>query len=459
MGSPMSPPDLNVPASFTDIDGRQRHDLLLRGPGDRRRRRVRQLARSCRPRRGRATVHAARTPSCGELLPRQRGLGRRRSATGRARRSRTAPSIDHGGSVGPQAAGRTGARPSTSRSSAAATTAARARACSRRSWPCRCRTQPGCVTQREPRACSTARTGRSTQTITTTAVMAVRRLPDPRHRATTRRRHARAARRPRRRARRRGPLRRPRHDLPGVQLLGRQVALQRQLDRRRRPSPGTARAVKVSFDRPYEPAARRHRARLVHARRLRRPCRGWSARATTSPTTPSRTSSATAPRVRDHRIFISGAHDEYWSAAMRTALEQARDARHRTSSSPAPTRCTGRCGSSRARSSARAGPRAGRLQDRRRAAAPTRAASRPAPGATPPAPTSPRTRSPACMYVGQKNFDYFPLRVTRGAGPGPRLALHRPRHPGRRRDATVGTGARRLGVGRARRQRAGARRA
>ena len=30
--------------------------------------------------------------------------------------------------------------------------------------------------------------------------------------------------------------------------------------------------------------------------------------------------------MRDHRVFISGAHDEYCSAAMRTALEQARDA-------------------------------------------------------------------------------------------------------------------------------------
>jgi hypothetical protein len=32
-------------------------------------------------------------------------------------------------------------------------------------------------------------------------------------------------------------------------------------------------------------------------------------------------------RVRDHRAFVSGAHDEYWSDAMRQALEDARDAK------------------------------------------------------------------------------------------------------------------------------------
>ncbi len=88
---------------------------------------------------------------------------------------------------------------------------------------------------------------------------------------------------------------------------------------------GTPRAVKVSFDRPYiQPhdgimrdwytRADYRIGRLARALGLRR-----------RPTTRSRSSSATAPRVQDHRVFISGAHDEYYSAAMRSALLQARD--------------------------------------------------------------------------------------------------------------------------------------
>ena len=72
---------------------------------------------------------------------------------------------------------------------------------------------------------------------------------------------------------------------------------------------------------------------------------------------------------------------------------------------------------------------------------PTRAASRPAPGATPPAPTSPRTRSPACMYVGQKDFDVLPAAGQRGrrartaSGATPASTRRPPGTP-----TTIGTG-------------------
>ena len=130
----------------------------------------------------------------------------------------------------------------------------------------------------------------------------------------------------------RDPLRRSRrrrHDevlygvpshLPGVQQLRRQVALRLQLER---PTtvPGAARGqglVRPPFAQPHNiPRTTGTRARTT------RPCPSSSARATTPPTPSTSTSDATAP-VRDHRVYISGAHDEYYSSEIERSRAGAR---------------------------------------------------------------------------------------------------------------------------------------
>ena len=217
---------------------------------------------------------------------------------------------------------------------------------------------------------------------------------------------------------------------------------------------GTPRAVKVSFDRPYEQPLDRASAtgtrattsRLVswleqpglrrHLRLERRPRaqrRRWSG---------------------PQRVHLAG-HDEYWSPAMRSALEQARDAGVDSSS---------RRQRGLLEDPLRASPASGAtdrvhglLQDDPERRRPTRAASRRAPGATRPARTSPRTRCSArCTSATTTSA------TSRCGSPPPRARTASGATPAstrsRRARSRTSARARRLGVGRARRQRPRARR-
>ena len=255
---------------------------------------------------------------------------------------------------------------------------------------------------------------------------------------------------------RRGALRRPDDHVPGVQQLRRQVALQPQLDQRRRPVSGSGRAVKVSFDRPYEQqhddiahdwytrtdyatvrVARALGLRRLLRRRLGLRAPGRDRRAPTASSSPASTTSTTRRRCAPR-------------SSRRAAAAP-------TCSSPAPTRCTGRSASSRASST------------------PARtacwSATRPTQsgGADPSGISTSTWRDPAGAEPARERAHRRHVRRAEGlrllpdaghrrAGPGPRLALHRPRHPGHRRDRHGRHRPARLGVGRARRQRRRARR-
>ena len=119
------------------------------------------------------------------------------------------------------------------------------------------------------------------------------------------------------------------HHLPGLQQLRRQVALRRQVDRRRTRSAGTPRAVKVSFDRPYSSrtTAIQHDwytrtdyaiGRLARALGLRRLLR----RRTPTSSATARASTTTASSSRARTTSTT-------RRPCATALEQARDARRR----------------------------------------------------------------------------------------------------------------------------------
>src|SRR5690242_8674997 len=89
---------------------------------------------------------------------------------------------------------------------------------------------------------------------------------------------------------------------------------------------GTARAVKVSFDRPFEQA--RTAATSFNDWYTRSDFRAvtWLERSGYDVAYQSGTDmELNGQRVRDHKAYMLGAHDEYYSPAMRTALEQARD--------------------------------------------------------------------------------------------------------------------------------------
>ena len=453
MTSPhQSRPTSASPASFTDIGGGQRHDLLLRGPGDHRAASSRPTRASCRPRRGRATCAAGNTVTRENCCPGDAdwdvGLRDRRATPSPPLRASTTAARSTSRSQRP-------APPrSTSRSSAAATTAAPGARLFSTIADVPVGTQPGCVSNAPAWACSTARTGRSTQTITTTTswpsgvyLMRVTRRDTGATRTccsscattrATRRCSTASPTRPTRRTTTTAASRSTTTTRPATTtVVGHAPA------RSRSRSTG-----------PYEQPARR-RSRTTGTRApTTRPSPGSSAPATTSPTTPSRTSSARGASVRDHRV-VHLRRPRRVLLGRRCARRSSRRATPApTSSSPAPTRCTGRCASSRAPSTAR--------QDRvlvcyksdpeRRRR--TRAASPPAPGATRRAPTSPRTRSPASCTSARRTSTYFPMRVH--APPRARTAsgatpASTPRPPGA--TATVGTALRRLGVGRARRQR------
>jgi hypothetical protein len=88
---------------------------------------------------------------------------------------------------------------------------------------------------------------------------------------------------------------------------------------------GTARAVRVSFDRPFaqsrSPGLRDWYTRDEFASVRWLEQEGYDVAYTSNTDL-----EANPARVRNHRAYFSAAHDEYWSAGMRTALEQARDA-------------------------------------------------------------------------------------------------------------------------------------
>lgn len=87
---------------------------------------------------------------------------------------------------------------------------------------------------------------------------------------------------------------------------------------------GTPRAVKVSFDRPY---SQPHQS-LQHDWYTRSDfatVRWLEASGYDVAYTDSRQLDRDGARLQTHRVFIAGAHDEYWSAGMRTSAEQARD--------------------------------------------------------------------------------------------------------------------------------------
>ena len=88
---------------------------------------------------------------------------------------------------------------------------------------------------------------------------------------------------------------------------------------------GNPEAVKVSFDRPFDYA----RIGGTHDWYTRSdyPLVYWLERYGYDVAYQSDTDmELNGGRVKNHKVYVLGAHDEYWSAAMRTALEQARDA-------------------------------------------------------------------------------------------------------------------------------------
>ena len=154
-----------------------------------------------------------------------------------------------------------------------------------------------------------------------------------------RRRQPHRLRRPQRRQALRPPLPDLRHHLAGVQRLRRQQPLRtgNSADR-------AGRAVKVSYNRPFDDPRQRPAASATTTR-CSTPSTRWSAgsslTATTSATSPTSTPTASAPRSSNHKVFLSVGHDEYWSAAQRANVE-ARATPASTSPSSAATRSSGR---------------------------------------------------------------------------------------------------------------------
>ena len=386
MTNPLTPVDPSAPGELHRHRRDQRHDLLLRGARDHRRRRVRQLARRAghaarRVVRGRQRRHAR------ELPARRHRLERRLRAPACARSPPPAASTTaaRSASRSPPPA----PRRSTSTSSARGYYGGAGARLFSSIHDVPVSTQPGCTSTREPRPARLLELVGQPDDHDDGHV-AVRRLPDPRHAPRHRRRHARPARRARRRAPRRAVL----YGVPDTTYQAYNNYGGKSLYDHN--------STGVDDGRAAAPA----------------PSRSRSTARTSSSTTSSRTTGTRAPTtrpspgssasgydvsynavsdlersgatVRDHRAFISGAHDEYYSAAMRTALEQARDAGTDlffTGSNEVYWKV--RFEPSHRRPP---GPRPGLLQDHPEPAARTRAASPPARGATRRARTSPRTR-------------------------------------------------------------------
>ena len=214
---------------------------------------------------------------------------------------------------------------------------------------------------------------------------------------------------------------------------------------------GTTRAVAVSYDRPFQQSVNGVADWYpnVDVRNV-----SWLEQQGYDMTTSRAPTSRRPGALSGHRVFVSPSHDEYWSAGMRSAVTAARDAgtslaflgsnaiywkiRYSRAPSPAPpTACR------RVTRPSQAGP-------------PIRAASRPRRGATRTARTSPRTALLGQMYIGDNDGVTFRYRVSDVQGHD---TLWR-----RTSVANLAAGGqhdarpldRRLGVGRARRQRRGA---
>jgi hypothetical protein len=91
---------------------------------------------------------------------------------------------------------------------------------------------------------------------------------------------------------------------------------------------GGLQAVKVSFDRPFEQARTAATTNFVDwYTRSDYSAVSWLERSGYDVTYQSATDmELNGARVKNHKAYMLGAHDEYYSAAMRSALEQARDA-------------------------------------------------------------------------------------------------------------------------------------
>ena len=223
-------------------------------------------------------------------------------------------------------------------------------------------------------------------------------------------------------------LRHPVLDLPGVQQLRRQVAVRLELDggdhRRRHAARGEG------VLRPAVRAAAMTGQRATGTRATDYATVCWLERRATTSATRRRPISRRdgAPLAQHRRLHLRRATTSTGRPACATALDAARDAgrrpvlhRRQRGLLEGPLRASPVTGRQTACSS---------VTRPRRAAAPTPAAPRPAPGAIRRARTSPRTR--CRRHVRRREgLHYFPLRVSAAQGQRPHLALHRARHAGR----------------------------
>jgi hypothetical protein len=176
---------------------------------------------------------------------------------------------------------------------------------------------------------------------------------------------------------------------------------------------GTPRAVKVSFDRPYEQqhdfAAHDWYTRTDYATVAWLERSGYDV--SYNAVSDLERSGAT---VRDHRAFISAAHDEYYSTAMRDALEQARAAGTDLFFT----------GSNEVYWKVRFEPSGvDARQDRVLVVYKSTQSGGPDPSGIPtgtwrdPAGANkPENALTGVMYVGQKDYTYFPMKVTAAQG-------------------------------------------
>ena len=177
---------------------------------------------------------------------------------------------------------------------------------------------------------------------------------------------------------------------------------------------GSPRAVKVSFDRPY---LQQHDS-IQHDWYTRTDYAtvAWLERSGYDVSYESVSDMERSPgRVLDHRVFISGAHDEYYSATMRDCARAGARARR----GPAlhgrerrlledPLRAEPGLGP--------AGPRARLLQDARRAAPADPSGIATGTWRDPAGANRPENALTGGQYVGEKHFDWFPLRVSAAQG-------------------------------------------
>ena len=217
------------------------------------------------------------------------------------------------------------------------------------------RTQPNCMTY------PTAKTGlydcgnwgvSATWTVPSTAVSGVYMAPAREQRG---RRDRHLVRRPQRREHLSDLLPDERPDLAGVQRLRRQqpLRLQRQLPADD-PKHSYMAASKVSYNRPLVTSGEQRPNTFMYdeypmVRFLER--NGYDVSYITGVDTDNATRGAL---IKNHKLFISSGHDEYWSGPQRANIEAARNAASRSTwRSSAATSCTGARASRTARSRAR----------------------------------------------------------------------------------------------------------